>query len=774
MSIGETFSRLLLKRVIEDFYVAGGEEARDAVVDFLSHCGDSEDSHLRTAFERAMRRGWNVLEAALDEQGHNHSTADELSPHDALALRQSLQSVFRELAHGKGVPNPTTARVVAKALRKRCLDELREARSVGALEGSLDPEELLRSRDTLVRLAVDPRKQAARRQTEAQLLRYLEHRGCVGLMRLLTGSAGLPLLLMATRVFFCQELERLLYRCLQDNPEQTPNACMLVLEILHELTAPCFTGLRSPRAAASAKPVHWSRLAPIRAASQAARRSARRKAPRQETNKREGARLTENASRAPWALSAVMTIAVVLLIVLPAWMLVDNARSRREDKDRLAAQRQLLHDERRRMDEERQRLLDEQWRLVREEERQREELRKHLREEEDRRRMEQEEERQREADRAVERRKEEKRQLAEERRARLREEERRREQAQIALVDGMMQSAFGKDRQALERLDQAIRLDPSLDKAYLERAQVRRRLRDLPGALDDFHKVLLHDLNDAACWFACGELHHERKEDQLAIEAFTAVIRLQPRRVEAYRLRGLCYGRIGEERKAFADHTKAIDLAPNEPWSYWHRGELLRKRGESEHAFADYTSAIDRNREDARALAPAYRERGRLHLRWGSNEQAIADFSHAVDRDAADMESLRWRAEAYLRIGEWNDALLDAERLIRNQSAAHTAYKLRGKAFMGLGDYQRAHDDFSQALRGGRDAEAYYLRACASEHLGDYQEAIFDCNDATSMNPQLAEAFYLRGRLNLRAGYRLSGLADCRTAHNLDPQFPLP
>jgi tetratricopeptide (TPR) repeat protein len=770
MSIGESLSRLLLKQLVDDVFTTGGAEALDAVIDFLLRCGEQEDPHLTMVLERAMQRAWHVLEASLTgEPGWDHSQAG-LAPRAAQQLRQCLGRLLSELAHGRRIGDRRTAQIVANALRRQCLDDLCRASAGGALTGCLDREEWARSHDVFVRFATNQGRCDTRRRTEGQLLRDLEQQGCVGLMRLLTGSGGLPLLLMAARAFLCQELAQLLYFCLQEFPEQAPDNCTLVLEILQELSRPNFSLWRSPTLAAPqdkrAAPVHWSRLKidPVKNwRGGTSPRSGPRRSPRSRT---------ASTPRAPWALVSVLTIAAALLVGVPIWLLVENAQRYQSERQRVAAQHQRLRDQQHRTEEECQRLIEAQRRIDREERARQQALQRQREETERRLRMEAEAERLGAAERAAVEREEQQRRIANERRARLHEEQQKRERARMALEDGLTHSALRQDREALTTLSEALRLDPDLPSAWSARGAVRRRLGDRAGSLEDFLEAVRRDPRDPSAWLQCGELHAERGQYPQAIDAFSTVLRLEPNNLHAYRQRGLCYSRNDEVDKALADQTRAIELASGDPWAYYDRANLHRLRNDLNRAWDDYTAAIDRG--NTRGIAGAYRGRGMIALYRQSYNQAIKDLTRALDLDPSDSAAVRARCQAYLQNGEWTNALLDADGLIQHDAEDSAAYKLRGQTYMGLKDYQHAHDDFSRVLRMRRDAETFYLRARAKVYLGDIQEAIFDCNDATAINPRLACAFYLRGTLNMREGYPTSGLADCRAAHALDPQYPLP
>lgn len=769
MSIGETFSRLLLKQLVDDVFLIGGIEARDAVVDFLSRCCQPEDRRLTTALEYAMHRAWRALESALSGEPLRDYSQAGFAPQEAQVLRQCLERVLTELAHGGSGTSGATRRIVANGLRRQCLVDLCSARAARALSGCLGQDEWARSTEIFIRFSIPQSSGVTRRRTEGQLLRDLEQQGCVGLMRILTAGSGLPLLLMAARAFVCQELVHLLYRCLQESPQQIPDHCTLVLDILHELSRPRFSVWRAPTH--PAKPVHWSRLESGSSVRSPARACQHPLPPRifESYQRRQRGPKTPRSS---WMLLSTLTILVGLLAAAPIWLLVEEARQQESGQQRLALERHRLREERQRVEAERQQLIDTQRRIARNELIQQQELRRQ-REEAERRRKEEEHKRRLTEERAVARRLEERCRLAAEREARLREQQQRLARARVALEDGLRFAARGEDRQAETALSEALRLDPSL-RGWSVRGKVRRRLGDVAGALSDFHEAVRRDPDDVRCWFQCGQLHAARHDYPQAIDAFTKVLQSKPADVEAYRQRGLCHAGNGDTDKALADQTKAIDLEPNDPWAYFHRADLHRRRGSLDSAFADYTAAIDRDHFKERGLSGAYRRRGLIYLHRRQYKQAIRDLTQALELNPSDLAAQQARGLAYLRRGDWNRALLDAEEVIQHNPDSSAAYKLRGHAYLGLREYRQAHDDFTRALRRERDAETFYLRACAKAHLGEINEAIYDCNRATAIDPKLARAFYLRGRLHFHEGYRASALADHRTAHELDPQFPRP
>jgi tetratricopeptide (TPR) repeat protein len=77
---------------------------------------------------------------------------------------------------------------------------------------------------------------------------------------------------------------------------------------------------------------------------------------------------------------------------------------------------------------------------------------------------------------------------------------------------------------------------------------------------------------DANGYFQNGLISLDRKEYDVAISAFTDVIRLKPDYANAYNNRGLAYDDLKQYEQAIADFTAAIGLKPDYPGAYNNRG----------------------------------------------------------------------------------------------------------------------------------------------------------------------------------------------------------
>jgi tetratricopeptide (TPR) repeat protein len=756
MSVRESLSRLAFERLADDVRAAGGPEGVRAVAAVLARTEGVSD-----AFCRAEERAWRALEVALGDDPFWDRCQVGLPPAEARTFRRHVDTFLTRRASGGG------AVATAADRRNQCLLELRAARSAGVLTGGPD-------RPTWGRLA-DVFAPDAGRRASAALIRELAQRGYPSLAKLLRPSRGLPLLVMVVRAFFCQALVALLEQGL---PAGAGPEDLTALKALRRLVSPQLGEWRparparrttaggrrgDPAKAASARLTGVTHLdLPLpprnRSASPERTRITRRTdlslslpPRRDELRPRDRTILADGPRPSPAAGAALALLVLAGLSLLFWWVIGDTTRPA-DEQPPLAihtpmprapvqpipppppnrgaplapqpAPRQLGPA-----------------RLP----------------EADPVAMGDPEEAEREKRRLQER------LLAE----RARENRQRAEKARAAFDHGR-NLAFHRDAEALEALDESLRLEPSNPAAYRERGLVRRRLRDEAGALADFTEAVGRDPRDAVSWYQRGMLHAAANDDSRALLAFTAVIDLQPDNAAAYRERGACHGRKGDYQQAVADETRALALDPKDPWAHYHRGNAHRHLKDIDRALADYSAAIDLNRDRDVGLAPAYRHRGAIHLDRRSYREAIEDYTRSLALEPIDIDSYRARGLANLELGQWTNAILDFTAVIGADPRDGQALKNRGRAHLSQGAYHDARDDFRRAVElNRRDAEAYYLCALARDKLDDVTEAIRDCNVATALDRKLAGAYELRGRLYLRQGDRDKARADREEAERL-------
>ena len=215
-------------------------------------------------------------------------------------------------------------------------------------------------------------------------------------------------------------------------------------------------------------------------------------------------------------------------------------------------------------------------------------------------------------------------------------------------------------------------------------------------------------------WFSIGYLLHSKDEPDFdaAINAYDAVLRLNPNHAEAYNNRGLARDALGQHEAAIADYDAALRLNPNAE-AYNNRGVERNALGQHEAAIADYDAALRLNPNHAKA----YNNRGGARYALGQYEAAIADCDSAL----------------------------------RLKPDYAKAYNNRGLARDALGQHEAAIADCDSALRLKPDyTEAYYNRGLARLGLGQHEAAIADCDVTLRLKPNYAKAYYTRGLAELQ------------------------
>ena len=181
-----------------------------------------------------------------------------------------------------------------------------------------------------------------------------------------------------------------------------------------------------------------------------------------------------------------------------------------------------------------------------------------------------------------------------------------------------------QDNHSIEKLTQAIELDPA----------------------------------DANTYYDRGHAYHAKDNYDKAIADYTKSIKLNPKLAEAYNGRGLAHIRKGDYDQAIKDLNKAIQLNPKLAKAYNNRGTAYRRKSNYDKAIADYTESIKLNPKSAKA----YNNRGAAHSRKGDYDQAITDLNKAIQLNPKSTQAYNNRKE----LQNWNMKIEGLLHRLRN------------------------------------------------------------------------------------------------------------
>jgi tetratricopeptide (TPR) repeat protein len=116
---------------------------------------------------------------------------------------------------------------------------------------------------------------------------------------------------------------------------------------------------------------------------------------------------------------------------------------------------------------------------------------------------------------------------------------------------------------AIADLDEAIRLNPKLSRAYFNRGTVYYRKNDAKHAMADFNEAVRLDPMDLEALVNRAVLSFDLDDNARAISDMDAAIKLAPKNTMLYAYRAKMYLDSGDAKRAGADFKRVLELDPS-------------------------------------------------------------------------------------------------------------------------------------------------------------------------------------------------------------------
>ena len=276
----------------------------------------------------------------------------------------------------------------------------------------------------------------------------------------------------------------------------------------------------------------------------------------------------------------------------------------------------------------------------------------------------------------------------------------------------------------------------------------------------------------------------------MAIEAYSNAIDLDPHNANAYNNRGIAYAERGKLDNAIEDYNITIQLRPDEAninynkrivytnkgdyglaiqevikmmeldlefsQTYHNRAIAYSKKGEVELAIKDYTKAIELYPD-----APnTYYDRGNAYYEKGDYDRAIEDYTKAIELNPIFVSAYINRGNVYSNKNDYDRAIKDHTKAIELNPNSANAYNNRGVAYGEKDDADRAIENYTKAIELNRNHDiAYYNRGIVWLHLQKWNKAKVDLTTAKGLGMDIIAAFHNSYRdvetLERRENFRL-------------------
>ena len=298
---------------------------------------------------------------------------------------------------------------------------------------------------------------------------------------------------------------------------------------------------------------------------------------------------------------------------------------------------------------------------------------------------------------------------------------------------------------------------------------IRKAINEMRDQVDSSSAVSEKKLR-AELAFQHGNVLMMLGQLDMAIEAYSDAIELNPRHANAYNNRGITLNIKGEHNLAIKDYTRVIELKPDHIGAYNNRGIIYVEKGKYDWAIKDYHAAIKLDPE----LVLVYNNLGIAYFERGSFDTAIENYNKAIKMNPDFAEAYHNRGNSYLGTGEVERAIKDYNTALKLKPDYPVAYNSRGEAYRSKGEIERALKNYSTAIRLNSDyVEAYVNRGLAYRSKGEVDSAIKDYNTAIKLKPDCINAYNDRGTAYIEKGNFDRAIKNFNIAIGLNPEFTI-
>jgi len=322
----------------------------------------------------------------------------------------------------------------------------------------------------------------------------------------------------------------------------------------------------------------------------------------------------------------------------------------------------------------------------------------------------------------------------------------------------------GKYIEALEKINDALMIEPASAELYFFRGYAKYSLDDYFGAEQDFTRSI--DLSPfvSAAYNFRAVVRTQLSNFKEAFDDFSRAIEFDSTNAEVYVNRARTYLFLKMYYSCLIDCNKAIRLKYPSENVYILKGSAELAIGRYDNAIASLNKAVEINPADPFC----YIQRGLAYLDIVKIDSAIHDFTQAIKVDSTNTYALFNRALAYTKNHDQKNALEDLNKVIRLSPYNSYAYYNRAIILIGMDDKQGAIRDFDFVSKlDPRNIISYYYRSKLKTDIKDYSGALADLDKTIELFPDFADAYYERYEVKMKLKDRRGAQEDYDRASSL-------
>jgi len=231
-----------------------------------------------------------------------------------------------------------------------------------------------------------------------------------------------------------------------------------------------------------------------------------------------------------------------------------------------------------------------------------------------------------------------------------------------------------------------------------------------------------------------------------AIEAWQAVLRVDPRHGVALNRLGQCLLQMGHAREAAQAFEAALAQEPSQVEAWVNLGVARRRAGRLDEAVAAYDQALARQP----GHAAARRNRALVLVTLGRIDEALAELDALLALNPDDAELHYRRGVALHAMRRLPQALASFDRAVALAPGRPDAWNDRGVALREMGRVDEALHSYEQALAlAPGQAQLWRNQANALQQAGRHEAALRSATQAWRLQPGLPQLQGQRMRLGM-------------------------
>ncbi len=329
----------------------------------------------------------------------------------------------------------------------------------------------------------------------------------------------------------------------------------------------------------------------------------------------------------------------------------------------------------------------------------------------------------------------------------------------LAALVAQGQRAFnaGDYTQALRSFEQAQKLSSDCAIPFFI-GLARYRLKQIDEAIVEFSSAAACNPSMPDARIALAEAYAEKGDDNRALAAYEAVLKLQPNNVEALRASGKLCLRHEMNTQAVPLLERLVELQPADPQAKCDLAAAYAATGKFEQAEKELDQALRADPDNASALVGL----GAVYLRTNRTQQALPLLQKAVTRVPNDSKPFYLLGSAYNRLGKYQEAVTALEQAARLSPNDADIYYQLASACEHAGRSEERHaamqrfaelkEQSEKTFEARRKAMKLLLQAKPLVDDGKLQEALQLVKEAQQLYPDNDQVLYRLASLYYDAG----------------------